>query len=159
MIRIARQQDISTIAAIYMTCFPKELNHQQWIEASFCASPRSTYYVIEVSGEIVGYILWCVKNGFRASTIVELEQLAISPTHSGKGLGRALIQQSFLALGEHINQLGYSMGAVMVTTSEGNYAEKLYTSTLGVTRAALIEGYGSGNEVILYNNDLSISET
>ena len=39
----------------------------------------------------------------------------------------------------------------MVTTSEGNFAEKLYQYTLGVSRAAVISGYGAGDEVILYN--------
>jgi hypothetical protein len=42
----------------------------------------------------------------------------------------------------------------MVTTTEGNYAENLYKSTLHVSRAAVLKGYGSGNEIILYNHSV-----
>ena len=37
---------------------------------------------------------------------------------------------------------------------EGHYAENLYISTLNVSRAAILCGYASGNEVILYNNSI-----
>ena len=149
-IRKAQSQDIDDIASIYRDCFPRELNHKLWIESSFKSYPRGVYYVIESEGVIVAYILWCVKNGFRKNTIVELEQIGVSPQNSGKGFGRQLIAQSFELFKEHVSSLGHTVGAVMVTTSEGNFAENLYTSTLDVTRAAVLKGYGSGNEVILY---------
>ena len=133
-------------------CFPNELNRKLWIESSFNSYPRGVYYVVEDEGLIVGYILWCVKNGFRKSTIVELEQIGISPKNAGKGVGRKLINKSFELFKGHVLALGHKVSAVMVTTSEGNYAENLYKSTLGVKRAATLVGYGSGNEIILYNN-------
>ena len=128
------------------------MNHKLWIEASFTSYPRGVYYVIESDGVISGYILWCVKNGFRNSTIIELEQIGVHPNHSGKGLGRKLIETSVTEFKKHVKVLGYGVGAIVVTTSEGNYAEHLYKSTLGVTKSAVISGYGTGNEVILYNN-------
>lgn len=153
--RKAEIKDIDNISDIYGLCFPNELDHKLWVESSFNSYPRGVYYVIEYENRVFGYILWCVKNGFRQSTIAELEQIAVSPMASGKGLGRKLISQSFELFKEHVFNHGYNVGAVIVTTSEGNYAEKLYKSTLGVTTAATLVGYGSsyssGNEIILYN--------
>ncbi|PCJ58155.1 MAG: GNAT family N-acetyltransferase [Planctomycetota bacterium] len=152
--RKADSVDLDHIARIYKSCFPKELNHKLWVESSFKSYPRGVYYVIEIESVIVGYILWCVKNGFRANTIVELEQIGVDPNFSGKGLGRKLIEDSFEKFKTHVKELGHGVRAVMVTTSEGNFAEELYKSTLGVSRSAIVEGYGSGNEVILYNNQV-----
>ena len=153
-IRKAEIKDINTISEIYGLCFPNERDHKLWIESSFKSYPRGVYYVIEHEDRVAGYILWCVKNGFRQSTIAELEQIAVNPTYSGKGLGRKLISLSFELFKEHVLNHGYNVGAVIVTTSEGNYAEKLYRSTLDVTTAATLAGYGTGNEIILFNNSI-----
>jgi ribosomal protein S18 acetylase RimI-like enzyme len=109
---------------------------------------------VEQQGVIAGYILWCVKNGFREATIVELEQIAVDPQYGGTGLGRRLVTDSFEKFKQHVEDTGNKVGAVMVTTTEGNYAENLYISTLNVSRAAILCGYASGNEVILYNNSI-----
>ncbi|RFA30954.1 GNAT family N-acetyltransferase [Alkalilimnicola ehrlichii] len=151
-IRKADTSDIESIASIYQACFPNESNHKLWVESSFNSYPRGVYYVISLEGQICGYILWSVKNGFRENTIIELEQIGIHPNVAGKGLGRKLIEKTLDKFKEHLNNLGHNIGAIVVTTSEGNFAERLYQSTLGVTRAAVIAGYGSGNEIILYNN-------
>jgi N-acetylglutamate synthase-like GNAT family acetyltransferase len=151
-IRKATEHDIDAIAQVYLHCFPNERNHKLWISSSFNSFPRAVYYVVEQENVIAGYILWSVKNGFRDATIVELEQVAVAPQHSGHGHGRRLIEDSFALFKTHVRETGHGVGAVMVTTSEGNYAESLYKSTLKVSRAALVQGYGGGNELILYNN-------
>ena len=150
-IRLATEHDIDSISQIYMNCFPDERNHLLWIKSSFNSFPRGVYYVVEQQGIIAGYILWCVKNGFRDATIIELEQVAVDPQYNGAGLGRRLIANSFERFKQHVKDTGHRVGAVMVTTTEGNYAENLYKSTLHVSRAAILTGYASGNEVILYN--------
>ncbi|WP_108651299.1 GNAT family N-acetyltransferase [Dongshaea marina] len=154
-IRKADKSDIEGIVNVYRVCFPRELKHQLWIEASFHSYPRGIYYVISDEERICGYILWCVKNGFREKTIIELEQIGVHPDSAGRGLGKKLIETSVRQFKDHLGSLGHAVGAILVTTSEGNYAEHLYQSALGVSRAAVIQGYGSGSEVILYNNHLS----
>jgi ribosomal protein S18 acetylase RimI-like enzyme len=151
-IRHANKYDIDAISQIYLKCFPNERNQLLWITSSFNSFPRSVYYVVEQQGNIAGYILWSVKNGFRDATIIELEQVAVDPQYSGAGLGRKLITDSFERFKKNIADIGHRVGAVMVTTTEGNHAEDLYKSTLKVSRAAILTGYASGNEVILYNN-------
>ena len=153
-IRHATQNDIDAITQIYSSCFPNERNHKLWVTSSLSSFPRAVYYVVEHQGVIAGYILWCVKNGFRDATIAELEQIAVDPEYSGAGLGRKLIDDSFKLFKQHVQQIGHKVAAVMVTTTEGNYAENLYKSTLNVTRAAILTGYASANEVILYNNSI-----
>ena len=149
-IRIAESGDLEPIASVYAACFPNESDHEAWVRASFRSHPRGVYYVAAVDGAICGYILWCAKNGFRARTIAELEQVAIHPDFAGQGIGRTLIEESWKRFRRHIDELGHKVGAVLVTTAEGNFAERLYESTLGVSRSATLSNYGSGTEVILY---------
>ena len=153
-IRLATEHDVDPISQIYLSCFPDERNHLLWVTSSFNSFPRGVYYVVEQQGIVAGYILWCVKNGFRDATIIELEQVAVDPEYSGTGLGRRLIVDSFQRFKQHVEDTGHRVGAVMVTTTQGNYAESLYKSTLNVSRAAILSGYASGNEVILYNNSI-----
>jgi predicted N-acetyltransferase YhbS len=153
-IRLATEHDLDSISQVYSKCFPNERNHLLWIKSSFNSFPRGVYYVVEQQSVIAGYILWCVKNGFREATIIELEQVAVDPEYSGTGLGRGLIADSFEKFKLHVEETGHKVGAVMVTTTEGNYAENLYKSTLNVSRAAMLKGYASANEVILYNNSI-----
>ena len=127
--RIANEHDIASISEIYMNCFANERNHLLWIKSSFNSFPRGVYYVVEQQGIIAGYILWCVKNGFRDATIIELEQVAVDPQYSGAGLGRRLIEDSYKLFKQHVKDIGHSVGAVMVTTTQGNHAENLYKST------------------------------
>ena len=152
--RNATEHDIEPIAQIYLRCFPNERNHKLWIRSSFNSFPRAVYYLIEHENVIAGYILWSVKNGFRDSTVIELEQVAVDPQYSGRGLGRRLIEDSFELFKTHVGDTGHRVGAVMVTTTEGNYAENLYKSTLKVSRAAVLKGYAEGDEVILFNNSV-----
>jgi ribosomal protein S18 acetylase RimI-like enzyme len=153
-IRIATEHDIDSISKIYLNCFPNERDHLLWVRSTFRSFPRGVYYVIEQQGIIAGYILWCVKNGFREATIIELEQVAVDPQFSGNGVGRHLIKDSFEHFKQHVEDTGHKASAVMVTTTEGNYAESLYKSTLNVSRVAVLNNYASGNEVILFNNSI-----
>ncbi len=149
-VRKACRDDLKAIAEIYANCFPGEKDHYRWIKACFSSAPKGIYFVAEDDNKIKGYILWCVKNGFRKKSIVELEQIAVDPPCSGKGLGRILIERSFKAFKKHLDSFDAKVGAILVTTTEGNFAEELYKSTLGVERTTTIKNYGSGNELILY---------
>lgn len=149
-IRQANKSNINGISKVYAVCFPREVNHEIWVTSCFNSYPKSVYYVCMDNNDTQGYILWSVRNGFRANAIIELEQLAVHPEQAGHGIGRKLISESFKLFKSHVAGLGLDVGSVMVTTSEGNYAEKLYKSTLGVTRNGIIEGYGSGNELVLF---------
>ena len=135
---------------IYSECFPREKNHKLWLQANFNAFPRMVYFVATFNNEIVGYSLWSIKNGFRENSIVELEQLAVLPSFSGKGIGKELLCRSYDLFKLHLLDLGFGVKAVYMTTREGNFAESLYSKVFGVERHGVIKNYGSRNEVILF---------
>lgn len=118
-IRVASESDLDKITEIYKECFPNERHHHQWIRACYQSYPKGIY-------TIVGYILWCIKNGFRDAIIAELEQLAVRPSYAGRGYGKNLIKISYEMYKHTISEFGFSVGAVLVTTFEGNHAENLY---------------------------------
>ncbi len=146
--------EINSVYKIYSECFPSEKNHKVWLQANFNAFPRMVYFVATLNNENVGYSLWSVKNGFRESSIVELEQLAVLPSFSGKGVGKELLSQSYNLFKLHLLGLGFGVNAVYMTTREGNFAESLYAKVFGVERHGVIQNYGSGNEVILFKRFL-----
>ena len=154
-IREANEDDIVAISGIYKCCFPREQQHEVWIKACFMSSPKSIYYVIEEADGVKGYILWSVKNGFRSNTIVELDQIGVAPECAGQGLGKALIEESFNLFKSHVEEMGMTVKSVLVTTSKGNFAERLYEKTLGVSVEAVLKEYGSGDELILFNSNIN----
>jgi len=150
LVREATEGDLLRIAEIYKNCFPSEQRHRLWVESSYNSRPRGVYYVQSNNGNICGYILWCVKNGFRESTILELEQIGVDPAYAGKGFGKTLIAESLAKFVEHVESLGCNGGAIIVTTNASNHARKIYETTLDVREVARISGYGSGDEIILF---------
>lgn len=152
LIQQATKDDVVQISEIYKACFPREKDHLKWIQACFNSYPKGVYYTLTEDEKVIGYILWCVKNGFRDKTIVELEQVGVLPNYAGRGFGKVLVKESFSKFRVFIESLGFGLGAVVVTTSEGNYAEQMYRSVLGVEVSSRICNYGSGNELILYKN-------
>jgi L-amino acid N-acyltransferase YncA len=74
-IRTATEHDIDSISQIYSKCFVNERDHLVWITSSFNSFPRGVYYVVEQQGVIAGYILWCVKNGFKKPLSLNLNRL------------------------------------------------------------------------------------
>lgn len=44
--------------------------------------------------QIVGYIQWIQKSGFRNESVIELEQIAVLQNKRGKGIGALLIRES-----------------------------------------------------------------
>ncbi|MFT6987566.1 MAG: ribosomal protein S18 acetylase RimI-like enzyme [Psychromonas sp.] len=145
----AEKNHIPGIALIYKKCFPRESMHREWIASTYASFPRASYFIVEIEGEVVAYILWCFKNGFREQSILELEQIGVAPEFRGKGIAKDLIKKSFELISAEVSRLNLNIKSIIVTTREGNHAEAIYKSALGVERVALIKGYGSGDEVIL----------
>ncbi|WP_153011352.1 GNAT family N-acetyltransferase, partial [Vibrio toranzoniae] len=70
------------------------------------ASPRFLNFVVESEGEVVGYIIWVQKSGFRPEAVLELEQLAVLTTAQGKGLGKKLILDSLPKVKQKLAEQG-----------------------------------------------------
>jgi ribosomal protein S18 acetylase RimI-like enzyme len=99
--------------------------------------------------QIVGYIQWLQKSGFRKETVIELEQIAILSTFQGKQIGTQLIAQSLKLVEEYLARQTSILKAVIVTTRSDNMAQNLYEKTLGVKINATIKNLYSHDEVIM----------
>jgi len=107
------------------------------------------YYVAADGSAIVGYIHWTQKSGFRPETVLELEQIAVSPEQQGRGIGRRLIEESLPRMRERLDERGARLKAVIVTTRADNYAQRLYRDTLGAEVECTIKDLYSADEIIM----------
>src|SRR3989338_38395 len=64
---------------------------KRWVKCNFLAFPRAQYFIAELKGETVGYIMWWEKGGFRKEAVFELEQVAVEEAFRGKGIASTLI--------------------------------------------------------------------
>jgi ribosomal protein S18 acetylase RimI-like enzyme len=99
--------------------------------------------------QVVGYIIWAQKSGFRSEVILELEQIAVLPEHHGKGIGRELIEKSLLLVKAYLFEQGSTLNHIVVSTRADNHAQKLYKQVLGAEVEAKISNLYSADEVFM----------
>ena len=148
-IRMANKVDLAAIAAIHATTFTRQQYSEEWINCNLNAYPLKRLFIAEISAQIVGYILWGEKSGFRQEPVVELEQIAVSPAEQGKGIGYALILESLEDVKSAIAARGATVKTVLVTTRADNAAQRLYRKALGARVVATIPALYSADEVIM----------
>lgn len=149
IIRKMVQNDISAVARVHSLAFKRQIHSEKWIECNFRAFPRIQYYVAVLGSQIVGYIEWIQKSGFRQEVVLELEQIAVTPNMHSQGIGRMLIVESLSLVKDQLSDYGSILKHIIVTTRADNYAQKLYTSTFGARVECLISDLYSADEVIM----------
>jgi [ribosomal protein S18]-alanine N-acetyltransferase len=85
LIRSMTQSDLDAVLVIEQTCFPRA-----WSRASFLAelaSERSTSVVVELQGQVAGYLCLTV-----LLDEAEILDVAVDPTMQRSGIGRLLLQ-------------------------------------------------------------------
>ena len=151
-IRKARQNDIKQLAKIYLDCFHGMNDFKKvklWFVCNLKAYPRMQYFVADVNGKTVGYVLWMEKGGFRQESVWELEQICVLSAFRGKGIGTKLIEGSLKEIKKYLKKRGAKLKLVEVTTGRGNKAQRLYKRSLGAEIACIIKDLFRGDEVIL----------
>jgi len=151
-IRRAKKEDIPSLIDVYLDCFhgmkdPKIV--EKWFECNFNAYPRMQYFVAELNGEVVGYILWIEKGGFREEAVWELEQIGVLSNHRGKGIGTKLISESLKDIKKQLSERGSKLKLVEITTGTHQKAQRLYEKTLGAKPECIIRNLFRGDEVIM----------
>lgn len=152
MVQLLKKEHIQEIANIASQHFGGMSDIEkavEWVCCNFRAFPRMQYFVAKDGEEIVGYILWVEKGGFRQGAVYELEQIAVSGNKQGNGVGTLLIEKSLEMIKVSLQKSDRELKLIEVTTGVGNKAQNLYTKTLGVTQAAVIEDYFHGDEIIM----------
>lgn len=151
-IQQAKKENLKKIALINLTCFHGSSNlkeSQRWILCNFRAYPRFQYFVIKEKNKIVGYILWYFKGGWRKESVLELEQIAISPSFQNQGLGTHLIKKSLSQIIKNLKKKRKKLKTVLVTTGSKQKAKKIYEKALQAKPVAKIRKLFRGDETIL----------
>lgn len=156
-IRPMQQTDLISASAVYKATFSRQTRHLEWLTCNFNAAPRLMCFVAEQGNDILGYIIWTQKSGFRPEAVLELEQLAVMPSQQGKGIGRALITDSLPQLKSQLANAGASIKHILVTTRSDNHAQKLYQQTLGAEIETTISELYSADEVLMIARNIQIS--
>ena len=149
IIRKMKHEDLENTSIIHQQVFTRQRASLQWLSCNFNAFPRFLIYVAEFEGELLGYIIWAQKSGFRPEAIVDLEQIAVMPKAQGKGLGGKLIRESLAMLREQLIKQNSVLKHVTVSTRADNLAQRLYKKELGAKVEATISNLYSADEVFM----------
>lgn len=142
--------DVEAVAKIHKQQFPRQQNSIKWVSCNFAAFPRIMLFVArDEKDNVVGYIQWLQRSGFRKESVLELEQIAVSQSHQRMGIGTKLIHGSLKAIKSYLSDTHSVLKAVIVSTSIDNAAQSLYQRVLGAKAVATINGLFSQEEIIM----------
>jgi ribosomal protein S18 acetylase RimI-like enzyme len=154
-IRPFEKEDLDMTAEVHKAAFARQNMSHEWVECNSKAYPKSQIYVAENEAkEIVGYIHWCQKSGFRPEVVLELEQLAVHPSYQGKGLGTKLVKESLPQVQKQLITRNAKIKHIVVTTRADNYAQNLYRKTLNAEVEATISNLYSADEVFMISRNI-----
>lgn len=155
-IRHMEIKDLPKASLVHKEAFVRQQYSSEWLECNINAYPRMLSFVAEVDGSIVGYIIWNQKSGFRPEAVIELEQIAVLPSHHGQGIGRSLIEETLPFVKYQLTKQGAMLKHITVTTRADNHAQRLYRNTLGAEVEATIANLYSADEVFMVARDVMI---
>ena len=152
------EDDIYSVAKVHHQTFSRQRRSEKWIKCNFRAAPRMQYYVAVSHSNIVGYIHWTQKSGFRPEVVIELEQIAVLPELQGQGIGRRLIDESLPLLKKELKMCQATLKHIIVTTRADNYAQRLYRKTIGAEVECTLRDLYSADEVIMIARNVDKKE-
>lgn len=156
-IRLFENRDLEATAKVHKKAFERQQMSNEWIACNSRAYPRFQIFVAETPiNEIVGFIHWSQKSGFRPEVVLELEQLAVLPAFQGKGVGTQLIRESLPLVQAQLETRGAVIKHIMVTTRADNFAQKLYKKTLNAEVETTIGNLYSADEVVMISRHIKI---
>lgn len=143
------QSDLTAAAEIYQATFVRQSHSLEWLQCNLNAFPRYMMFVAQSDNEILGFIIWAQKSGFRREVVLEIELLAVKPSCQGKGVGKKLIVDSLPLVKTLLANKDAVLKHVLVTTRADNYAQELYKNALGAEIEATISNLYSADEVLM----------
>jgi len=143
------KKDLKDASKVHSEAFVRQKLSYRWLECALNSYPRTLCYLSVFDDQIVGYIIWAQKSGFRPEVVLELEQIAVFSEHRGKGVGKELIEKSLLLVKTHLLENGAILKYIVVSTRADNHAQKLYKQVLGAEVEAKISNLYSADEVFM----------
>ena len=150
------EEDIESASIVHKEAFIRQAKSNEWLKCSNAGYPKTISYVAVLGNQIIGYVLWTQKSGFRPEVVLELEQIAVLPKYHGQGIATKIIQDSLPKVSNTINSSGQCIKHVMVTTRADNYAQSLYSKVLNADVEATITNLYSEDEVIMVSRYINI---
>ena len=154
-IRSMEDGDLDAVAAVHKAAFARQHYSTEWIACNYAAYPRMQFYIAVLDGEVLGFIHWTQKSGFRAQVVLELEQIAVHPNWHGRGIGTTLIKESIPLVKTKLAEKGAILKHIIVTTRADNGAQRIYKKELGAEIEATITNLYSADEVIMVARHIS----
>lgn len=155
-IRRITAADIDRTANIHALVFPRQQYSVEWMESNYRAFPRIQLFIAEESENIIGFILWTQKSGFRPEAVIELEQIAVYPNRQNQGIGELLIRCSLPLLSTQIAERGATIKHIVVTTRHDNAAQSLYKRVLGAEVESVVHQLFSDDEVYMIARNINV---
>lgn len=153
-VREMQQADLEAAAEVHRLAFTRQQYSLAWLESNLNAKPKTFCYVAFMQASCIGYIIWSQKAGFRANSVIELEQIAVSPNYQGNGIGKRLITETLPHIVSKLKDQGSDLQYILVTTRADNDAQSLYKKVLGAKVEATIPALYSADEVIMVARDV-----
>jgi len=148
-VRIMEKKDLKGASRVHSEAFERQKLSYRWLECTLSSYPRALCYLSEIDSQVVGYIIWAQKSGFRPEVVLELEQIAVLSERRGRGIGKELIEKSLLFVKTHLLENGSTLKYIVVSTRADNHAQKLYKQVLGAEIEAKINNLYSADEVFM----------
>jgi len=143
------KKDLKKSALIHKEVFTRQNYSIKWMNCNFKAFPKIMTFVAVKESQIIGYIFWSQKSGFRNEVVLELEQIAILPEYQEQGIGHKFVIDSLTLVRKNLEKTGALLKHILVTTRADNYAQKLYRKALGAEVEATLKNLYSADEVIM----------
>ncbi|MCP3674319.1 MAG: GNAT family N-acetyltransferase [Gammaproteobacteria bacterium] len=150
------KEDLCPASIVHEQAFPRQRLSQQWLDCSLKSYPCTLCFVVTINENVVGYIIWVQKSGFRPEVVLELYQIAVLPNFQDQGIGHKLIMESLPEVRHLLSEQKSKLKHIIVTTRADNFAQKLYKQTLGAEVEATISNLYSADEVIMVARNVQI---
>jgi hypothetical protein len=155
IIRRMTENDIEQTARVHAAAFPRQTFSKEWMECAYKSFPMSQCFVAEQGGQIVGFVIWTEKSGFRKEAFVELVQGGTEPGLQGAGICSTLVSQSLPMVAEKIAERGAILKNIIVNTRADNeLALRICKNVLGAKEVAVVPGIFTADEVYLLARDV-----
>lgn len=148
-------EDIEVAAKIHSEAFPRQHSSKKWIASNFSAYPRTMMFVArDEQDNVIGYIQWIHKSGFRKDAVIELEQIAVLNKNQNQGVATKLIIESLADVKSYLDDTKSRLKSILITTRADNKAQELYKEVLGAKTVSTIKDLYSADEVLMIANSL-----
>lgn len=145
-----QREDISAVAEIHSQAFSRQHRSDKWICSNFNAYPRVMMFVArDELDEVIGYIQWIHKSGFRKDAVIELEQIAVRKAKQNQGVATKLILESLSNVKSYLRDTESTLKSIIISTRTDNKAQELYRKTLGAEVILVIKDLYSADEVLM----------